>query len=155
SVIRDTSAAMCIMHMQGTPQTMQDNPRYGNVVGEVFAFLLKKRDSLLAAGIPQAKICLDPGIGFGKTSEHNIELLAHCWRLHELGCPVLVGHSRKSFLNHFHVREASPHGDNIRSAAETDRTVSTIGVSCALAAQGVQILRVHDVSQMRQALEVF
>jgi dihydropteroate synthase len=142
-VVRQTGAAICVMHMQGTPLTMQHNPHYENVVDEVFGFLRLARDRLIAAGISQSRICVDPGIGFGKTPQHNLTLLANCWRLHELGCPVLVGHSRKSFLGH------------VLGDESADRTAATIGVSCALASQGVQILRVHDVAQARQALTLF
>jgi len=143
NVIQKTGAAICVMHMQGTPQTMQANPHYVDVVEEIFAFLHGARDRLIAADIDPARICVDPGIGFGKTPQHNLALLANCWRLHELGCPVLVGHSRKSFLSYLTGSEA------------TNRTAAGLGVSCALAAQGVQILRVHDVAVVRQALTLF
>ncbi|HZZ27822.1 MAG TPA: dihydropteroate synthase [Pirellulales bacterium] len=142
-VVCQTGAGICVMHMQGTPQTMQDNPHYGNVFAEVFAFLRERRDHLISAGMELSRICLDPGIGFGKTPQHNLTLLANCWRLHELGCPVLVGHSRKSFLN------------GMLGSTGADRTAAGIGVSCALAAQSVQILRVHDVAQVRHALMLF
>lgn len=142
-IVRETGVGVCIMHMQGTPSTMQDRPQYDNVVREVFEFLQKRRDELIAAGIEPSRICVDPGIGFGKTPQHNIELLANCRRLHELKCPVLVGHSRKSFLSQFQI------------GAKFDRTAATIGASCGLANQGVQILRVHDVAAIRQALAAF
>ena len=90
-----TGAGVCVMHMQGTPQTMQDNPTYGDVVAEVRDYLRGRRDALIAAGIDRQRICLDPGIGFGKTHEHNLTLLRHCRTLHELGCPLLVGHRGK------------------------------------------------------------
>ena len=86
-----------LMHIRGT-RTMQDNPVYADVVAEVLEYLRDRRDALLAAGIEQDRIALDPGIGFGKTTEHNLQLLANAWRFHALGCPVLVGHSRKRFL---------------------------------------------------------
>jgi len=89
------------------------------------------------------RICLDPGIGFGKTHQHNLTLLTGCWRLHELGCPVLVGHSRKGFIG------------KVLGDKSVDPLAGTIGVACALAAQGVQIIRVHDVAAVRQALELF
>jgi len=138
-----TGAAICAMHMQGTPQTMQDNPHYENVTDDVLGFLRQTRDFLTAAGVPQARICLDPGIGFGKTPQHNLTLLSNCWRLHELGCPVLIGHSRKSFLGH------------LLHDPFAYRLPATIGIACALAAQGVQILRVHEVAPIRQALQLF
>ena len=136
-------AAVCVMHMQGTPQTMQDDPQYNDVVQEVHGYLQAARDRLIAAGIDKTRICLDPGIGFGKTHEHNFELMANCWRLHDLGCPLLVGHSRKGFLG------------KLIGDKEADRTAATIGGSLALAAQGVQILRVHDVRATCEALAAF
>jgi len=140
---RTTRAGVCIMHMQGTPQTMQDNPAYRDVVEDVLAYLRRRRDQLTAAGIEAARIAVDPGIGFGKTHQHNLTLVANAWRFHELGCPVLVGPSRKSFL-------AKIIGDKA-----ADRGPATLGVALALARQGVQIVRVHDVAALCQALKVF
>lgn len=142
-VAADSGAAVCVMHMQGTPETMQVAPVYGEVVRDVSNYLHERRDALIAAGIDRARICLDPGIGFGKTLEHNLSLLRSCHTLHELGCPLLVGHSRKSFLG------------KIIGDDTADRTAATVGVSLALAAQGVQILRVHDVRPVREALAAF
>jgi dihydropteroate synthase len=139
----DTSAGICAMHMQGTPQTMQDNPTYSNVVAEVREYLRQRRDALVAAGIVRERICLDPGIGFGKTHEHNLTLMAHCRELHELDCPLLVGHSRKGFL-------AKLIDDKV-----ADRTNATVGTAISLALQGVQIVRVHDVRPVREALVAF
>ncbi len=85
-----SKAAVCAMHMLGTPQTMQDNPQYVNVVEEIHTYLRDRRESLLGAGIECERICLDPGIGFGKTHEHNLTLMANCRRFHDLGCPLLV-----------------------------------------------------------------
>jgi len=143
SIVVDAGAGVCAMHMQGTPQTMQDNPTYADVVGEVFASLAERRDALLAAGVQRDRICLDPGIGFGKTHQHNLTLMAHVAEFHELGCPLLVGHSRKGFL-------AKVLGD-----AEAGRTQATVGAALALAFQGVQIIRVHDVRAVREALLAF
>jgi dihydropteroate synthase len=142
-VALDTGAGVCAMHMQGTPQTMQDDPRYGNVIEEIFEYLKQRRDALLAAGIERERICLDPGIGFGKTHQHNLTLMAHCGRFHELGRPVLVGHSRKGFL-------AKVIGDK-----EADRDAATAGSALALAGQGVQVIRVHNVRMVREALLAF
>jgi len=139
----ESQAAVCAMHMQGTPQTMQDNPNYGDVVQEIHLYLRQRRDALLAAGIAAERICLDPGIGFGKTHEHNLTLMANCQRFLDLGCPLLVGHSRKGFI-------AKVLGDKERS-----RDAGTIGAACALAAQGVQIIRVHDVRGTVDALRLF
>ena len=138
-----SGCGVCAMHMLGTPKTMQQNPVYHDVVGEVIHDLGRRRDALLAAGIEQARIALDPGIGFGKTTEHNLALLANAWRLHALGCPVLIGPSRKRFI-----------GEVLGDLA-ADRTAGTIGVALALAQQGVQIIRVHDVAAVRRALVLF
>jgi dihydropteroate synthase len=142
-VALETDAAVCAMHMQGTPQTMQDNPQYSDVVSEVRDYLQARRDTLEAAGIARDRICLDPGIGFGKTHEHNITLMRHCHELHALGCPLLVGHSRKGFL-------AKLIGDK-----GADRTNANVAAALSLAVQGVQIVRVHDVRAVREALTVF
>ncbi|MEX2141715.1 MAG: dihydropteroate synthase [Pirellulales bacterium] len=142
-VARQTGAGVCIMHMQGTPQTMQDHPTYRDVVVEILDFLRARVESLTAAGIDRGRICLDPGIGFGKTHEHNIALMANCWRFHQLGLPLLVGHSRKGFIAHLIGDKAA------------DRTAGTIGAACSLAAQGVQIIRVHDVRAVREAILLF
>lgn len=140
---RSAGAAVCVMHMRGTPATMQDDPVYEDVVEEVARYLGQRRDRLIAAGIDPARICLDPGIGFGKTHRHNLDLLLHCSRLTALGCPVLVGPSRKGFIGHV---LGDPRGD---------RLAGTIGVALALAAQGVQIVRVHDVLAVKQAVRLF
>jgi dihydropteroate synthase len=98
---------------------------------------------LISAGVSRERICLDPGIGFGKTHEHNITLMRHCYEFHELGCPLLVGHSRKGFLG------------KLIGDEEADRTNATVGGALALAVQGVQIVRVHDVRPVREALVAF
>jgi dihydropteroate synthase len=144
-----SGAGVCAMHMQGTPQTMQVDPRYADVVGEIHGYLAQRRDALLAAGVPLERICLDPGIGFGKTHEHNIELMAAAGRFLDLGTPILVGHSRKGFLAKAFERARG------RPATEEDRDAATAGAACGLAAQGVQIVRVHAVGLVRTALELF
>jgi len=142
-VVRSASVGVCAMHMQGTPQTMQDAPTYNDIVAEIHEYLRQRRDALLSAGIERERICLDPGIGFGKTHEHNITLMANCWRFHDLGCPLLVGHSRKGFIG------------KLIGDKTADRTAGTIGGALALARQGVQIIRVHDVASAKQALILF
>jgi dihydropteroate synthase len=132
----ETGCGVCAMHMQGTPEAMQENPTYANVVAEVKEYLRERRDRLMDAGLSQDRIALDPGIGFGKTAEHNLQLLANAREFHELGCPVLVGHSRKRFL-----------GDQ--------RESGTVSVALSLALQGVQIIRVHDVAAVHRALQLF
>jgi dihydropteroate synthase len=139
----ETGCGVCAMHMRGTPRTMQDSPVYRDVVEEVMRYLADRRDALTAAGIEQARIALDPGIGFGKTAEHNLTLLRNAWRFHALGCPLLVGHSRKRFIG------------EVLGDSRADRTAGTIGVALSLARQGVQVLRVHDVPPVRQALLLY
>jgi len=143
SVAVASQAGVCAMHMQGTPQTMQDAPTYGDVVADIFEYLQRRRDALLTAKVDAKRICLDPGIGFGKTHQHNLTLMAGCGKFHELGCPMLVGYSRKGFL-------AKILGDKT-----TDRTAAGIGAALALACQGIQILRVHDVRPVHEALLAF
>ncbi len=134
---------LCVMHMQGSPQTMQDDPHYDDVVTDVGDYLEERRDALIAAGIERSRLCLDPGIGFGKTHQHNLTLLAQCGQYHRLGCPLLIGHSRKGFM-------AKLLGDK-----QADRTAATIGTSLALAHRGIQLLRVHDVRPIREVLLLF
>jgi dihydropteroate synthase len=142
-VAAETGCGVVAMHMLGTPQTMQQAPAYAAVVDEVFRYLQTRRDQLRAAGIPGERIALDPGIGFGKTVEHNLALLQSAWRLHELGCPVLIGPSRKRFIG------------QLLGDLAADRSAGTIGICLAMARQGVQILRVHDVAPVRQALTLY
>jgi len=143
AVAKGSRVGVCAMHMQGTPQTMQDNPFYEDVAEDIYTYLCERRDALVAAGIDRQQICLDPGIGFGKTHQHNVTLMANCWRFHDLGCPLLVGHSRKGFIG------------KLIGDKDADRTAGTIGGALALAQQGIQILRVHDVRAVREALAVF
>lgn len=138
-----SQAGVCVMHMQGTPQTMQDCPHYENVVDEIHQYLGARRRELISAGIEPARICLDPGLGFGKTHQHNLTLAAHCHGLHELGSPILVGHSRKGFIG------------KVLGDPQADRTAGTVGVALSLAVQGVQVLRVHDIQPVRDALRLF
>jgi dihydropteroate synthase len=139
----ESGVGVCAMHMQGTPQTMQDAPTYDDIVAEIHRYLTARRDSLLATGVDSAKICLDPGIGFGKTHQHNLTLLANCHRFHDIGCPLLVGHSRKGFIG------------KVLADKQADRTAATLGISLAMALQGVQVIRVHDVAETSQALKLF
>ncbi len=142
-LVIETGCGVCAMHMRGTPRSMQQEPFYRDVVGEVIDYLRVRRDALTDAGVESSRIALDPGIGFGKTTEHNLELLRGAARLHELGCPVLVGHSRKRFIR------------QVAGDPEADRTPGTIAVAAALARQGIQVLRVHDVAAVRQGLALF
>ncbi len=139
-VCAEQNAAVICMHIQGTPQTMQNDPHYENVVRDVLKFLDRRMQALESAGIPPERIVLDPGIGFGKTAMHNLELLSNISKLRLLGRPVLIGHSRKRFLK------------AILGRPVEERSSGTLGVSIALAAQGADILRVHDVAAVRDAL---
>jgi dihydropteroate synthase len=140
-VCRDMDAGICLMHIQGTPQTMQQNPQYNDVVSEVSEFLQQQVDRCLMAGILAERMCVDPGIGFGKTADHNLQLLKAIPRLQtELQRPVLIGHSRKRFLS------------KILGRSVEERESGTVGVSIALAQLGVDILRIHDVRSVRDAL---
>jgi len=134
-----------LMHMLGEPRTMQEDPRYDDVVGEVCGFLIDRADEAMAAGVPHEAIRLDPGIGFGKTLEHNLALLANLDRLVGLGFPVVLGVSRKRFIR------------AIDSAAKDamDRLPGSLAAALAGAAAGVDVLRVHDVRETVQALKVW
>lgn len=145
-VVRDAAAGVCAMHMQGKPQTMQVAPRYDDVVAEIHDYLRRRRDALVAAGIPLARICLDPGIGFGKTHEHNLALVAAAGRFLDLGAPILVGHSRKGFIGKAIERALG------RPATVAERDAGTAAIACRLADAGIQIVRVHAVGMVRAAL---
>lgn len=137
-------AAVCLMHAQGDPRTMQDDPRYGDVLLDVYDFLEVRVAAARAARVPLARLAVDPGIGFGKTLEHNLTLLRRLSLFHGLGCPVLLGVSRKRFIG-----ALSGVSDPSR------RHIGSIAAGLAGLAQGVQILRVHDVAETREALGVW
>jgi dihydropteroate synthase len=137
-----SGAGICAMHMQGTPQDMQDNPHYDDVEAEIFAYLKGRDEALLEAGIAPEKICLDPGIGFGKTHTHNLQLVAAANKFHQLGRVILVGHSRKGFIG-------KAIGDKLAS-----RTFGTLAVTLQLAQQAIQVIRVHEIEPAMQALAV-
>lgn len=142
AVAAETNAGICIMHMQGTPQTMQQNPVYEDVVAEVRAFLLKRLQACEAAGIPAERIVLDPGFGFGKRTVHNIALLNGLPDILELGRPLLVGLSRKSVL-----------GQIVGSDVD-QRLHASLAASVIAAMKGGRIIRVHDVKATVDALKV-
>ncbi|MDR1492725.1 MAG: dihydropteroate synthase [Planctomycetaceae bacterium] len=146
SVLCETRAGVCLMHKQGMPQTMQKSPRYNDVVAEVAAYLEERKQTLIRAGIMKEKITLDPGIGFGKSPEHNFRLLRETKALHALESPLLYGVSRKRFI------DALTGTDNSRFPK--NRLPGTLAVTIYLALRGVQIFRVHDVAATRQALAV-
>jgi dihydropteroate synthase len=140
--VAELGAYVCLMHMQGEPRTMQANPTYDDVVSEVSAFLDERLRFAVAAGVPEDRICLDPGIGFGKTVEHNFELVRRLDELTELGRPLVIGFSRKRSLG--------------RILGDPDATTGPLSASIAAAVaayeRGATILRVHDVREHVDAL---
>jgi dihydropteroate synthase len=134
--------AVCLMHKQGTPQDMQQAPRYQDVLAEVQAFLAARIAAAEAAGISRERIVVDPGFGFGKTLAHNIDLLRHLERFQSLGVPVLAGLSRKSMLG------------AITGLPVGDRLIPSVAAALIAAQKGARILRVHDVRATRQALQI-
>ena len=144
SVAAGSRASVVLMHMQGTPATMQDEPAYQDVLREIFDYLEGRIEACLSAGIPRERICVDPGIGFGKTSDHNLELLANLHLFRKLGVPVMLGVSRKSFI-----------GALCRNEPPQERLGGSIAAALAGIARGVQILRVHDVAETAQAVAVW
>jgi dihydropteroate synthase len=141
-VVAGGASYLCLMHMLGEPRTMQDDPRYEDVVSDVARFLEERLAFAVAAGIPEERICLDPGIGFGKTMEHNLQLLSRLDELTALGRPILVGLSRKRFLG--------------RVLGDPDALTgpATTGLAAALVAyeRGASLFRVHDVREHVEAL---
>ncbi len=137
--------AVILMHMQGEPRTMQDAPHYDDVVAEVAAFLAERARAAMAAGVGRERICLDPGLGFGKTLDHNLALIAGLPRLVDLGFPLVFGASRKRMI-----RALDP-----RAVAADDRLGGSIALALAAAARGAAVLRVHDVRETVQALAVW
>ena len=141
-VVAESDAYLCLMHMQGEPRTMQADPRYDDVVSEVAAFLEERLAAAVAAGIAEERICLDPGIGFGKTVEQNFELVRRLDELTALGRPVVIGFSRKSSLGKLL-------GD---PQATTGSVAASVGAAVAAYERGATILRVHDVREHVEAL---
>jgi len=143
-VVADADAYLCLMHMRGEPRTMQDEPHYDDVVAEVAAFLEERLAFAVEQGIPEERICLDPGIGFGKTVEHNVELVRRLDVLLALGRPVVIGFSRKRSLGRML-------GD---PEATTGSVSASLGAAVAAYERGATILRVHDVRETVEALTV-
>jgi dihydropteroate synthase len=142
SVVAGAGADLCLMHMLGEPRTMQDDPRYDDVVAEVESFLAERADAAVAAGVPRERIALDPGIGFGKTLAHNLALLRALPRLARLG-PLLLGVSRKRFLGSLSSREIA-----------ADRVAASVAAALYCYRGGAHLLRVHDVAATADALAV-
>lgn len=142
--VRDADCGLCVMHMQGTVQRMQEAPVYTDVVREVIAFLRERVGALVAAGIDRERICIDPGFGFGKTVEHNYALLRHLDRIRdEVGLPVLAGLSRKSMVG------------AVTGRPVEKRLAGSLGGALAAVAHGARIVRVHDVAETVDALKVW
>jgi dihydropteroate synthase len=141
-VVAEAGCPVCLMHMQGQPKTMQEDPHYDDVVGEVLEFLEQRMAFALSRGVREEQIILDPGIGFGKTAEHNLSLLRHLDRLVELGRPVLLGASRKRFLG------------AILGAEPDQRAIGTVATTVLGVQAGAHIFRVHDVRPNFEALRV-
>jgi dihydropteroate synthase len=142
--VKDSDCALCVMHMQGSPQDMQAGPEYADVVADVIAFLRERVDALLAAGVARERITVDPGFGFGKRVEHNYALLRNISRMErELGLPVLAGLSRKSMIG------------AVTGRSVEQRLAGSLGGALAAVAQGARIVRVHDVAETVDALKVW
>lgn len=139
-----TGAPVILMHMKGTPRDMQTDPRYDDLLGEIKAFLAERRDFALAQGIAPEAIVLDPGIGFGKTFAHNLQILNHLDTFLDLGCPLLVGPSRKAFIGHY-----------LGGLPPDDRDFGTLAALAAAVLKGARILRVHNVAAAVQFLTLF
>ena len=143
ALVAERGCDVCLMHMLGEPRTMQRDPRYGDVVADVRAFLAARLEHAIGAGIEEARVWLDPGIGFGKTINHNLELLARLDEIVALGRPVVVGTSRKSFL-----------GTITGGREPGDRVAGTIATNVIALTRGASVFRVHDVAEARDALLV-
>jgi dihydropteroate synthase len=141
-LVAQAGADCCLMHMLGEPRTMQHNPRYEDVVSDVKAFLEERLAFAVAHGIAEERVVLDPGIGFGKTTEHNLELLRRIDELVAIGRPVAIGTSRKSFLGKITARPVE------------DRIAATIATNVLAYAKGARVFRVHDVGPIRDALAI-
>jgi len=144
SAVKESDCALCIMHMQRDPQTMQLEPEYQDVVAEVTAFLRQRVEEMEALGMARSRLCVDPGFGFGKTTVHNLELLKNIGKMQDdLQLPILAGLSRKSMLG------------TITGRAVEDRLAASLAAALAAVMQGVRIVRVHDVAQTVDALKVW
>jgi dihydropteroate synthase len=143
ALVAERGCDCCLMHMLGEPRTMQDDPRYDDVVDDVRAFLEQRVEFAVREGVREERIMVDPGIGFGKTLEHNLELLRRLDRIATIGLPVVIGTSRKSFLGRLTGRE-DPH----------DRVAATVATTVLALERGASVFRVHDVAPTRDALAV-
>jgi dihydropteroate synthase len=138
----ERGAGLILMHMQGDPRTMQENPTYDDVVDDVRSFLVERLEAAIAAGVAEERVWLDPGIGFGKGLGHNLELLRRLGELRSIGRPLVIGASRKSFIG------------KIDGSDVGERLGGTIAASVIAAAEGADVLRVHDVAEVAEAVRV-
>lgn len=144
AVCAESNVDVVLMHMQGTPETMQDNPTYDDAVLDILDYMRGRLEALEEAGLARSRICVDPGIGFGKNLDHNLRILSGIDAFHALGVPLLLGVSRKSFISKID-----------RDVPAKDRVAGSIAAAIAGWDRGVQIFRVHDVAETRQALAVW
>ena len=142
AVVRETGARTVIMHMQGTPRSMQQNPVYDDVVTDIREFLQQQVSWAMTQGVEKKNLIVDPGIGFGKTVQHNLSLLKHLAEFKQIGCPLLIGHSRKAFIG------------KTLDLEVPERDTATAIVSALCVTHGVDILRVHDVGKTVQAIRM-
>lgn len=142
-VVAASGVGVVLMHMRGVPATMQDEPEYGDVVAEVYEFLARRIEAVEAAGVSRVRVAIDPGIGFGKTFDHNLELLRNLGRFASLGCVVLIGTSRKGFLG------------TITGRPVGERATASVVSSLAAGVAGAGVVRVHDVGPMADAIKVW
>ena len=147
-VVRRKGAGAVLMHMRGTPRTMQVDPHYDDVVEEVGGFLASRAEALIKEGLERERLAIDPGIGFGKTVDHNLDIIRNLDRFHELGTPLLIGASRKAFIRHLLKRKAQKEPEPL--SAEVAR--GTQAAVAAAAMNGADIVRVHDVARTRTTL---
>lgn len=138
-----TQVPVCLMHMLGLPRTMQNNPQYDDVVGDIAAFFQERITACTTAGIAPDKIILDPGFGFGKTPEHNLTLIKHLRQFERFSCPILMGVSRKSTIGH------------ILNAEAHDRLAGSLGLAALAMNQGARIIRTHDVKATVDVAKIF
>jgi dihydropteroate synthase len=149
-LVAQSGADCCLMHMLGEPRTMQEDPRYEDVVDEVKAFLEERLEFAIREGVPRQRILLDPGIGFGKTEAHNLELLRRLPELLTLGVPIVIGTSRKGFLGRIIARAAG----RTEPVGVADRLAGTLASNVLAYERGASVFRVHEVAPVREALAV-
>jgi dihydropteroate synthase len=150
-LVADSGVECCLMHMLGEPRTMQEDPRYQDVVDDVRAFLEERLAFAVREGVSERRVLLDPGIGFGKTVEHNLQLLRRLHELTTIGPPIVVGTSRKSFLGRIAARAG---GETIEPLGVGERLAGTVASNVLAYERGARVFRVHDVAPVRQALAV-